>query len=73
MKNIELRLSELEAAIKGKNELPVLIVRENENDTYTVTGKVYTQKQLEQFCIDRCVETLIIDNIPRNSGEGNGY
>lgn len=66
MKNIELRLSELEAAIKGKNEIPVLVAKENEDGTYTVAGKIYTRKQLEQLCGDRNVETLIIDNIPRN-------
>jgi|GEM_PF-7049829 len=65
MKNIETRLSELEITIRGKNKIPVLIVDENEDGIYTFNGQNFTREQLDQFCIDRCVETLIIDDIRR--------
>ena len=63
MKNIITRLSELEVTIKGKNKIPVLIVDENEDGTYTLNGQSFTREQLDKFCIDRGVETLIIDDI----------
>lgn len=63
MKNIETRLSELEATIKSKNRLPVLIVDEDEAGIYTFSGQSFTREQLDKFCIERGVETLIIDDM----------
>lgn len=65
MKNITTRLSELEIKIKSKNKIPVLLVDENDNGTYTFNGANYTQEQLDNFCIDRGVDVLIIDDTRR--------
>ena len=70
MKNITVRLSELEAKIKEKNAIPVLVVSEDEPGAFTFAGHTMTREELDKFCRERSVETLIIDNLRRVEDDG---
>lgn len=63
MKHITIRLQALEEKILGTGTIPVLLVEEIEPGVFAFDRNTYDQRQLDEFCAEHRVETLIIDDL----------